>query len=55
MLEEEDDDADEEERLAYEDQINRLRMADMITRGMSKEEVSLSLYHSLSPIVYSFQ
>ena len=33
-----DDDADEEEREAYEDQINRLRVADQLTQGMTKEE-----------------
>ncbi|KAJ3309631.1 Transcription initiation protein spt3 [Boothiomyces sp. JEL0838] len=39
ILEDDDDDlADEEEMQAYEDQINRLRVADLVTRQMSKEE-----------------
>ena len=33
-----DDDVDEEEREAYEYQINRLRVADQLTQGMTKEE-----------------
>jgi transcription initiation protein SPT3 len=38
VLVDEDDDADEEERQAYEDQISRLKVADQITRTMTQEE-----------------
>ncbi|KAI8901380.1 transcription initiation factor IID, 18kD subunit-domain-containing protein [Globomyces pollinis-pini] len=38
LEDDDDDDADEDERQAYEDQINRLRIADKITRSMTKEE-----------------
>jgi transcription initiation protein SPT3 len=35
---EDDEDADEEDEQAYEDQINRLRIADQVTRSMTQEE-----------------
>jgi transcription initiation protein SPT3 len=35
---EDDDDADEEDQEAYEDQINRLRIVDQVTRSMTQEE-----------------
>jgi transcription initiation protein SPT3 len=38
LEDDEDDDADEEEKQAYEDQINRLRVADQMTRNMTKDE-----------------
>ncbi|KAJ3043030.1 Transcription initiation protein spt3 [Rhizophlyctis rosea] len=38
LEEDEDDDIDEEDQQAYEDQINRLRMADEHTRTMTKDE-----------------
>ena len=35
---EDDDDADEEDQEAYEDQINRLRIVDQVTRSMTQDE-----------------